>query len=373
MKYPCIIFKQRQTENSPTFCMFHAPASEIIKWSTIPRISDDRKGVQREKNDFKVKSISNFFSQDSRNTIPTAIIVTFAAGAFEVEKVDEKSSINSITIKEEDKDKIFIVDGQHRLHGIDSFDPTASIPIVAILDASDEEKAFQFIVINNKVTKVPADHIRALSLNFSGQVNENQDLEQRLKTARLTLHRNIGYVGLADELKDSPFNGLIDLPGKPDQENRSVVPSAIESSIAFIQSKKFKQLTEDDAALEFFLVLWSVIKSEWPDVFNKSSMILKKVGLVSMTKFVTEALDSLSTYSDDPIDFGNSEDLEIGIKKILRFQTSEFWKQEWTTPASDTKAFRDLIENSLKLIQQNIRDKGVWSDGVSLVKNASSA
>ena len=83
-------------------------------------------------------------------------------------------------------------------------------------------------------------------------------------------------------------------------------------------------------------------------------MILKKVGLVSMTKFVTEALDSLSTYSDDPIDFGNSEDLEIGIKKILRFQTSEFWKQEWTTPASDTKAFRDLIENSLKLIQQNI-------------------
>ena len=43
-------------------------------------------------------------------------------------------------------------------------------------------------------------------------------------------------------------------------------------------------------------------------------------------------------------------------------------------PQTLTLAFNeDLIENSLKLIQQNIRDKGVWSDGVSLVKNASSA
>jgi hypothetical protein len=35
---------------------------------------------------------------------------------------------------------------------------------------------------------------------------------------------------------------------------------------------------------------------------------------------------------------------------------------------SDTKAVRDAIELALKLIQQNLRDKELWSNEVSLVK-----
>ena len=59
MKYPCIIFRQKPGEPSaPSFCMFKAPAGEVESWSTVPRLSpDDISGIQRARNDFKVKSI----------------------------------------------------------------------------------------------------------------------------------------------------------------------------------------------------------------------------------------------------------------------------------------------------------------------------
>jgi len=227
-------------------------------------------------------------------------------------------------------------------------------------------------VINNKVSKVTTDHIRALSINFTDQA-ENQDLEQRLRTARLSLHRHVGYVGLADELQDSPFFGLVNLPGKANSEQRIVVPAAIEASIAFIQSKKFKQLSDDDSAYDFFIAIWSSIKSLWPAAFSRESKLLNKVGLVTMTKYITEAIDSLATYSGQVVNFGNSEDVHAAIKKILSFQTMDFWLSEWTISVSDTKSVRDQVESALKSVQQNLRDKEPWHLDIPLIKTSTAA
>ena len=374
MRYPCIIFRQKPEEpNAPSFCMFRAPAGEIESWSTVPRLSpDDVSGIQRARNDFKVKSISKFLQEDSRNTIPTAIVITLGKNSYNLEQMPDNQGMGFIELDEKDKESIFVVDGQHRLYGLGLFDEKAAVPIVAILDATNEEKAFQFIVINNKVSKVTTDHIRALSINFTDQA-ENQDLEQRLRTARLSLHRHVGYVGLADELQDSPFCGLVNLPGKANPEQRMVVPAAIEASIAFIQSKKFKQLSDDDSAFEFFITMWASIKNIWPGAFSKESKLLNKVGLVTMTKYVTEAIDSLATYSGQLVNFGNAEDVHSAITKILSFQTIEFWLTDWTISVSDTKAVRDQVEGALKAVQQNLRDKEPWSLDIPLIKTTTAA
>jgi DGQHR domain-containing protein len=374
MDYPCLVFKQRpENPEAPVFCIFHAPAAEIESWSTVPRLTpEDTSGVQRKRNDFKVKSIKSFLQQDPRNTIPTAIVITLGTGAYQLQLMDagnvEGTGIGTLSLTEESKNQVFVVDGQHRLYGIKLFSDTAPIPVVAILDATNEERAFQFIVINNKVSKVATDHIRALSINFADQ-SESQTLEERLKTARLSLHRNVQLVGLSDELPESPFAGMIKLPGKANPEDRPVVPAAIEAAVAFIQSKKFKQLPDDESAFDFFLAVWSEIKNQWPNVFVNDSKLMNKVGLVTMTKYITEEMIALSTYGSQTIDMGNNEDVSQAVLKILRLQTPELWLKNWTLTVSDTKTVRDQIEAAMRLIQQNIRGGDPWAQELSLVIN----
>jgi threonine dehydrogenase-like Zn-dependent dehydrogenase len=176
-------------------------------------------------------------------------------------------------------------------------------------------------------------------------------------------------VGLADELQDSPFAGLVKLPGKPNIENRPVVPAAIEAAVAYIQSKKFKQLPDDESAFDFFLAVWSAIKTLWAGTFGVDSKLMNKVGLVTTTKYVTEEMIALSTYGGQTIDLGNAEDVSHAVQRILQLQTPELWLREWTISVSDTKTVRDQIEAAMRLIQQNIRDDEPWYQEVTLVKS----
>jgi hypothetical protein len=54
------------------------------------------------------------------------------------------------------------------------------VNVVALIDADDDEAAFQFLVINNKATRVAQDHIKLLSLHYTEDV-----LADRLRSARM--------------------------------------------------------------------------------------------------------------------------------------------------------------------------------------------
>jgi len=188
-----------------------------------------------------------------------------------------------------------IIDGQHRLLGMQQVNPAFNVNIVALLNADDTEKAFQFLVINNKISKVSNDHIRALALHY-----EKQQLDNRLKTARLHLDPNIGFVGLVDSEEGSPFKGIISWPSNPEKQ-RIVPPSAIEASINYIQQQKVKQLENDDVLLEFFYAIWQTIKTQWSSLWHKDSRLLKKMGILGLTQYITDALVASALGSLDGI------------------------------------------------------------------------
>ncbi|WP_322089442.1 DGQHR domain-containing protein [Burkholderia sp. BCC1999] len=368
MDYPCIVFSQRQEEEAPRFCVFRAPVGEVISWTTIPRLSpEDTEGIQRARNNFKVRAIRKFLVDDKRNTIPTAIVLTFTPGSYTLSPVDGQADFQKLTIDPENRDGVFVVDGQHRLYGLNEFNPESEVPVVAILDSTNEEKAFQFIVINNKVSKVAPDHIRALSLNFTDS-DGNEGLEGRLKTARLSLSRNISYVGAANESDESPFRGIVALPAVP-EENQIVVPAAIESSIAYIQSKKLRQLVDEDSEYEFFISMWSTIKEAWSSAFSKTSKLLSKVGVLSMTKYVVDTVDFMASFSDHDFNLSNSDDVTKAVKRVLALQDEQFWLADWSISISDTKSVRDEIDETLKNIQQNMRYKQPWYTDLKIIKS----
>ncbi|MDP2760842.1 MAG: DGQHR domain-containing protein [Sideroxyarcus sp.] len=359
--YRCIKFKQRDSVQSPETCIFSAPVGELLEWVTIPSLSPDRKdGIQRARKDFRVRGITKFMAIDDRNVIPTAIVIALSANVFKM-SADATAGFHSIEIDETKSAGAMVIDGQHRLYGINAYNPAAIVPVVAILGASDDEKAFQFIVINNKVAKVSPDHIRALTINYSEQA-----LAPRLRAARLSLSKQVSYVGFANEMDGSPFKGLLSLPDVV-EENQWIVPASIEAAVAYIQSKNLRALEDEEMLLDFFLAIWNVVKNHWNNAFSKGSKLLSKVGIICMNQFVIDAVEFLANYSDEEIDLTNEEDVTKCVEKILLTQKEEFWLAEWTITIADTRSVREQITEAMKQIQQNMKHKLAWATDVNLV------
>jgi DGQHR domain-containing protein len=288
--YTCLVTRQRSGDEVPEFCMFFAPAGEILAWSAIERIQDKGAGFQRLAVPARIRGVKRFLEQDARNTIPTAVILTLrlADGALPPAN-DNGARVLTMKVRNavKDPDKPgLVIDGQHRLMGINDFSPNTIVPVVALLNPSELETAFQFLVINNKSAKVPPDHLRKLALNYSPE-----GLEHRLTTARLSLKKNYAQVGQVDEEADSPFHKMIRWP-TPEAQERAIVPAAIETALQFIETQQLQPLKDDmESLLEFFYAIWKPVKKRWKKAWVPApkSNLLTKVGIVCLTQYLTDS------------------------------------------------------------------------------------
>lgn len=380
--YVAMVYSQRASEGAPKFCIFHAKVSDILQWAAIQRLSaDDPIAIQREPKRTRILGIKKFFDRDILNTIPTAVVVTLDG----VNLSDIDFSTNpqrdllsptvkklEITVPEGATNMTLpglVIDGQHRLKGIEAFDPETHVNIVALLDATVDEKAFQFLVINNKGAKVTPDHIRALNLNYSDA------LTTRLQNARLNLNDNVGSVGVMDTDPDSPFLGLIKWPnnmiyeGEVARDLGFIAPAAIETSIGFIKSLGIGDLDDSESIDEFFITIWNVIKTEWENIFNNAegNKLLNKVGIVCLTEFIVGQLRTTSLNKHTKFSLANPERVAENTKDILDALTPDFWTGEWKSTSYDTRAGRDLIISDIGKIYGNVGDGKAWNDGLEVL------
>jgi DGQHR domain-containing protein len=206
--YDCLVYAQRPDQSHvPEFCLFHAPAGEVLEWADIERLEKGPGGAQRGVNKTKVGSVKRFLD-DIANTIPTAVIL--ALDVPDTAKVtDEDGIVRQIRFEYTDGSRkpAIVIDGQHRLLGMTTFDRNIRVNIVALLSGDPDETAFQFLVINNKAAKVPTDHIKALLAE-----RDDEQLKQRLRRARLSISQRYGFVAIADADDESPFRCQVDWP-----------------------------------------------------------------------------------------------------------------------------------------------------------------
>ncbi|MBK9170704.1 MAG: DGQHR domain-containing protein, partial [Bryobacterales bacterium] len=318
-RYECLLVRQRDDAAAPTFVAFHAPASEVLAWSAIRRLEEEPGAPQRQTSPAKVKAIRRFLEGDARNTIPTSVIITLDLSREHLAVDDRYTSVAVLEfdyVEGEPKPGL-VIDGQHRLLGVQSFAEGARVSVVALLDVDDMEKAFQFLVINNKASKVSVDHIRALALHYT-----EESLKERLATARLNLNPNVGFVGLVNDDSDSPFRGMVSWPLTP-EPNRIVTPTSIESSISYIQQQKVREFSSDDVLLEFFYSIWRRISERWPELWNRDSRLLSKVGVICMTQYMTDVLVSL--YDLGRLDVSDPDAVSASTNEILGYQERRFW------------------------------------------------
>jgi DGQHR domain-containing protein len=371
-RYPCLVSRQRPGDNVPVFCIFHAEVGQVLQWSAIRRLQDVPGAPQRKESPAKVNAVRRFLTQDARNTIPTAVIITLNMPVTSIKRVDTgadgwdpATGIGRLDFELPDNvddahKPGLVVDGQHRLLGMNKHDPTIHVNVIGLLNANDMETAFQFLVINHKASKVPTDHIRALSLQYV-----EEDLTVRLRTARLTLDPNLSSVNLIDKDDASPFYRIISWPTNPENQ-RIVSPSAIEASVAYIQQKKVKQFQEsEDILLEYFNAVWGTIKDRWPDLWNRESRLLSKVGILCMTEYITDAL--VSSFDWGRLDIGDPEQVRTMVEELLAHQDKRFWTIPWVASSYDTKAGRSMLVSSLVQVARNRRADDPWYTDITIL------
>ena len=360
-EYDAFVFHQRVDGNGPLLALFHAPAGQVSKWADIDRLGpENRLGPQREPNKSRINSIRRFFADNLQNTIPTAIVVGLRG--VQIEGEDGVRKIRFET-QEGQPHPGLIIDGQHRMRGLEAVDPGTLVPIVGIVEANDLEMAFQFLVINNKSAKVPPDHLRALALNYSAD-----QLEVRLKTARLALNANLGSVGILDEDPDSPFLGMVAWPNNP-PEQRIIVPAAIEAMASEARSMGFGELEDLDSLNAFLIAVWTVIKEEWGHLFVRNSKLLSKVGLTCMTQFVCS---TIKTWARNPrlrkqVDPGDPDKVRAVTSEVLETLDPKFFEAEWVSTSYDTRAGRDLVMTDLEALSFNIANGEPWHEGLKVI------
>lgn len=266
-----------------------------------------------------------------------------------------------IKIPDDQMSHAVVIDGQHRLYGMDEFDPEMPVNVVGLLNPTDEEVAFQFLVINNKVTKVATDHLKLLALTYN-----EQELAARLRTARMVLGRQASLVGVVDGSEDSPFFHRVEWP--IDGEERPVplvLPAAVEAALTTIAQKNLPDLEDDDSLLEFFFTLWREVHAAWPDLWTPGSRLLGKVGVVCLTTFMIEDLMPLADRGT--VDLSDPVALAEEIKRVLESLEPAFWTAEWTAKGLDTQAGRQMVVDSLRQVRRNVRRDAAWNTDVALV------
>ncbi len=360
-RYECLVSRQRLTPASPEFLLFHAPAGEILQWSAIKRLEDTPGAPQRKPSTAKVRAIRRFLETDPRNTIPTSVILTLdlAPGQLGPRETNSSLAVLEFVWNPGDQQPGLVIDGQHRLLGVKLFSQDTQVNVVAILGTNDEEKAFQFLVINNKASKVSVDHIRALALHY-----EYDALQKRLMTARLNLNPNVSFVGLVNDGEDSPFRGTISWPITP-EANRIVTPTAIENSIEYIKQKNVRDFIDEDVLIEFFYAIWNTVKAGWPDLWNADSRLLSKVGVICMTRYMTDAL--VAQYDLGKLTITDPDEVTSLVNEILKNQEPAFWKATLNSTSFDTKVGHKLLVDALVQIARNIRAGVAWFEDVEIV------
>jgi DGQHR domain-containing protein len=360
--YDAFGFKQRNA-HGPQLVVFVAPVNEILKFSSVDELSPSKPGPQREKKDARVQAIAKFLA-DKSNTIPTAVILAFRSQRARF-KSNTQSNSGVLEISSSEPKAATVVDGQHRLYGIDAAIPTMEVAVVALLDADEVEQAFQFLVINNKASKVPATHTKALLAKM-----KDTPLADRLKSARLAFDvEGVKDVDLVNSDPESPFRNSINWTTTP-KPNRIVQATAIEASLEYLGGLGVPEYADRDTRRSVFLAIWKTIKAEWKSFWKKDSRLISKVGIVCMTRFV---IDLITTWADNDelnIEIANLGDIEDQTRKILKFMNPRFWETPWAEKAPggfDTNQGRDRIVDAIQQLYRNGRKENPWYTDIEVI------
>ncbi|GAB4190339.1 MAG: hypothetical protein OHK0022_02990 [Roseiflexaceae bacterium] len=371
---------QRGRGKSVEFVVFVANTDDVMKWAGIRRVGEHEKGTQRIVTPSRVRAIKRFLTSNRQNTIPVGVVIAFGQSKSKFHSM--QSDINNCLPKTDTTNGIdnrldwgilsfdfdenaqphekpaLIVDGQHRIFGMSEVN-NEDIPvlIVALIDASPEEQAFQFVVINNKAAKVPTDNVKAILASIDEPI-----LQKRL------LNAGVSYGNVSSILKDineqegSPFKGLLIWP-LSEKNDGQIQLTTIETCLRYLR-ESFR-IDDEDTRKEILLAVWRAVSKKFDNLWLKSDKFMSKVNLIALNDYIVDRL--VYAWEGDVVDINQPERVETQTINILSPIPSDFWQRDWNYGIQDNSVVRKALRDDLNAISKNIRNKHNWDKDLKTV------
>jgi len=342
------------------FVMGVMPVKDIIGVSYINRREfdqvnlDTRGGPQREKSETRINEISKY-SETPDATFPTPILLGLPENSYKID--------GDYLIIEPESQVASIVDGQHRLLGLSksAFRDEYVLPVVFLLDATDEQMALIFAIINGKQTRVSGSIIFDLFNIVEGRnpfktcheiaralnSDENSPFYRRLKM----LGKKTGDTN--ETLSQGTFTSfLIKLitnnPTDDFNRSRSNLPPVPRPNAILNQ---YYIEDKDEIILKIILNLFKAVRDLFPEEWiDPNNFILSKTtGYTGIMKAFPEIFKTGQRLKTLNYEFFYNvfEQLKIGFEKDnMNFISSDF-------PPNNTgeSKLRDLIIVAAKVVE----------------------
>lgn len=334
---------------------------------------DDLAGIQRERSPKRVKELSDYVNFDYA-TFPTSVILAIDERSVEITEVERCPGMYSMTIGEfegdEDEPAIplseaaFIIDGQHRLAGLESLDADRSFEVnVSVFVGADmADKAEIFSRVNLAQTKVNrslvydlfayaekrSPHKTAHEVTLALNSDENGPFYRKIKRlgkatpglgkietlAQATVVDGIlQYItGEAEKERNRGFLGL-PTPKRHEDEWRKFI---------------FQTFYDQDDAVSVFKIItnyFAAVSKKWPGVWfeAESGMILNRTtGYNALMRFLRDAYLSVV---DEPRVVSEKEFAEIFAK--VKIKQSELSSEIFIPGSSGASAlYKQLMSDT---------------------------
>jgi DGQHR domain-containing protein len=386
--------RQRIEQDSTPFFIFLARVGDIKQWAGIRRTGEIEKGTQRLLKKTRIHAVSKFLRASSINTIPNNVLIAFQPKKARFSPMNLQNNTSQIQIKSELSEVDFsnrcgeqvswgflefsyeidqpdhlrpalIVDGQHRLHGMYEFEETENLPVlvVGLINASSQEQAFQFIVINKKAVRVSADNAKSIIVDF-----DEKELETRLAKVGIAYGNTPSILQYLNDSHDSPFYKLLDWSyNKHKEEGSKLVPiTAIEQALRYIK-KEFTVFEEDDdSMIEFFCAIWNTVKINYSETWGHNEKFMRKVNINAVNEYIVYRLKVF--WSSDLVDIFDSKQIEEKVLGILKKIRQDFWLKEWSPKMQDSTNYKEMIKNDIETMMDNDKLKRDWFENLELPK-----
>jgi len=278
LKIKGVKFKQHDTE----FLVGILKAQDILKQSSTDEWSQSNpQGYQREIKSVRAKEFGRFMS--NKGVSPTAVLLNIREA-----DVDSIKKVGESEYEIPDKVHLWIVDGQHRLKGLEIIgenDPNLleiEIPVIIMTSKGDApedaryEEAVQFLIINRTQKGVRSDLAERILLKVAEMEGiepvmrdtSGQVLPGSLKKDMLWKPRAVRLSDLLNKRKDSPLRGKIKLPNIRSRGTTVSQVSIVSSLKNVLQTHPLMDLS-DDILASAIINLWKAVKELCPEPFEE--------------------------------------------------------------------------------------------------------
>jgi DGQHR domain-containing protein len=295
--------------------------SELIKVADVDYadVEEGKKGYQRKPNEKRFHEIANYMKYD-KSMLPPAIILSYRGT---LKTSNKHGDVMDIEIPS--GDKLWVIDGQHRLGGLKllatdkSYDAAHykdfQMPIVIIECPTIAIEAYQFATINSEAKKVNKYLANEGILKGGGK---------GLTGKKSWLSRAVATTNYLYKNPKSLMYNRIKHPNSPRGGDFFCSALGMMNSLdTLLNDATYSSLWEkdEDKIMKMVSDYWSAWQEVVPFCFDehKQHSLFKNSGLISLNYCLMTMIGKIGKR------YPTQEEFEEVIKKLGRYITKEYW------------------------------------------------